>query len=283
MIFDIYNQFGAINSKNVFKSFEIGLKKHGHQVEYHTGNGDVAVIWSVLWFGRMRNNQQVFDSYIQKGKSVIVLEIGNLIRDRTHDGKDIKATWKIGINGINLPNYFVQGKNNERFNQLRLKMAPWKNKGDHILICSQHERSEQWRAMPPSDIWVEEAIKGVRKYTDRPIRIRAHPRFPLRRTYNQYNSLISNQPFLSDLNTAWALVNHCSNPGIEAVMNGIPAFVSDVSLAAPVANTDYSMIEQPRRPDRTQWGNDLAWTEWTQQEMVQGIPQDLIFRKIKTY
>lgn len=280
MIFDIYNQYGALNSKSVFDNFKQGLQKHGHTVHHHTGKGDVAVIWSVLWFGRMRNNQHIFDTYRQSGRSVIVLEIGNLIRDKSSDGKDPRATWKIGINGINLPNYFVKGSTSERFNNLGLRLSPWKTSGDHILICSQHERSEQWRTMPSSDVWVSETIKKIREHSDRPIRIRPHPRFPLRRHFNQYNSVLSHHPFQSDLNTAWAVVNHCSNPGIESILNGVPSFVSDISLAAPVANTDYSMIEQPLRPDRTQWANDLAWTEWKQQEILDGVPQDLIFHKL---
>lgn len=280
MIFDFYNQFGALNSKHVFHSFSKGLEKHGHEIQNHSGKGDVAVIWSVLWFGRMRFNEQVFNNYTQQGKSVIVLEIGNLKRDITPEGKDPRSTWKIGINGINLPNYFVKGKDSERFNKLGLELKPWKISGDHILICSQHEKSEQWKGMPTSDIWVEQQIKEIRKYTDRPIRIRQHPRFPLRRKFNQYNAFSSTNNFQVDLNTAYCAVNHCSNPGIESVLNGVPAFVSEISLAAPVANTDLSVIETPSRPDRTQWSNDLAWTEWTQQEMLDGIPQDLLIKNL---
>jgi hypothetical protein len=280
MIFDFYNQFGALNSSNVFKKFEQGLQKHGHQVQHHTGKGDVAVIWSVLWFGRMRRNQEVFDTYRSQGKSVIVLEIGNLVRDKTPNGVDPNATWKVGINGINRNSYFnSSGNDSSRAERLGLKLKPWKSGGDHILICSQHERSEQWRTMPSSDIWVSDMITKIREHSDRPIRIRPHPRFPLRRNFNQ-NSVLSHVPFQTDLNTAWSVVNHCSNPGIEAVIEGVPAFVHDISLAAPVANTDYSMMEKPLRPDRTQWLNDLAWTEWTQQEMLEGIPQDLIFKKL---
>lgn len=280
MIFDFYNQFGALNSASVFKKFELGLKKHGHDIQFHTGKGDVAVIWSVLWFGRMRKNQEVFDTYRNQGKPVIVLEIGNLVRDKTPNGSDPKATWKVGINGINRDSYFnSSGNDSSRAEQLGLKIKPWKEHGDHILICSQHERSEQWRYMPPSDIWVNDTITKIREHSDRPIRIRPHPRFPLRRNFNQ-NSVLSSNNFQTDLNTAWAVVNHCSNPGIEAVMNGVTAFVDDISLAAPVANTDLSMIETPLRPDRTQWLNDLAWTEWTQQEMLDGLPQDLIVKKL---
>lgn len=276
MIFDFYNQFGALNSKNVFNSFAAGLKSLGHTVEYHSGKGDVAVIWSVLWHGRMRSNQTIMSRYRERGKPVIVIEIGSLKRDTSPEGRDLSATWKIGINGINLPHYFVKGKTSERFQKLGLNLQPWKTSGENILICSQHERSEQWINMPPTDVWILEKIKQIREHTDRPIRIRSHPRFPVRRNFKEYNATTSTGNFTAELNNAWAVVNHCSGPGIEAVLAGVPAFVGDISLAAPVGNTSLSTINNPLKPDRTQWANDLAWTEWTQQEMAQGIPQKLI-------
>jgi hypothetical protein len=79
-----------------------------------------------------------------------------------------------------------------------------------------------------------------------------------------------------EFNTAWAVVNYSSNPGIESILNGIPAFVSNKSLASPVGNLDFKNIENPDRPERNQWLNDLAWTEWTIDEMAKGIPQKLL-------
>jgi len=72
---------------------------------------------------------------------------------------------------------------------------------------------------------------------------------------------------------------HCtiswsSNPGIHSVINGVPAFVSTHSLAYPVANDiDFLHdIERPMMPDRQQWLNDYAHTEYTVEEISQGIP-----------
>ena len=52
------------------------------------------------------------------------------------------------------------------------------------------------------------------------------------------------------------------------------AFVSTHSLAYPVANDiDFLHdIENPMMPDRQQWLNDYAWTEYTIEEISQGIP-----------
>ena len=81
------------------------------------------------------------------------------------------------------------------------------------------------------------------------------------------------------LNNAWAVVNWNSNPGVESVIAGVPAFVGESSLAAPVANLNLADIEKPLRPDRQQWLNDLAYTEWTVNEIAQGIPFDLLLPK----
>jgi hypothetical protein len=71
-----------------------------------------------------------------------------------------------------------------------------------------------------------------------------------------------------------ATISWSSNPGIHSVINGVPSFVSNNSLAYDVGNDiDFLHdIEQPLMPDRTQWLNDYAHTEWTTEEIIQGIP-----------
>ncbi len=274
MIFDFYNINGALNSGPIFDSFEKGLRLMGHSVEKNSMNGDVAVIWSVLWNGRMRNNKAVWDHYRKQNKPVVILEVGCLKRDQT---------WKIGINGINQGSYFVStGKNNERISKFNLELLPWQTHGREILICTQHDKSQQWENNPSLASWVESTILKIRKYSDRPIKIRQHPRC----TFNP--PLIDTKVFkstekdiLNDFKTAWAVVNYSSNPGIQSVIKGIPTFVDSKSLAAPVANLDLSMIENPIMPNRNQWFNDLAWTEWTVEEMTKGIPQQFLINHLQ--
>ncbi len=43
-------------------------------------------------------------------------------------------------------------------------------------------------------------------------------------------SKIDDTDFKDTLKDAWAVVNHSSNPAMEAVINGIPVFVSEASL-----------------------------------------------------
>jgi hypothetical protein len=75
-------------------------------------------------------------------------------------------------------------------------------------------------------------------------------------------------------NNVWATVSYSSNPGIHSVLAGVPAFVGTSSLAYDVANDIDFMhdIENPMMPERQQWLNDYAHTEYTIEEISQGIP-----------
>ena len=69
MKFSLYTNHGALNSKPVFEAFAKSLVDAGHSVMYnepyrvfdHYDSYDVAVIWSVLWNGRMSPNQAIWE------------------------------------------------------------------------------------------------------------------------------------------------------------------------------------------------------------------------------
>ena len=71
---------------------------------------------------------------------------------------------------------------------------------------------------------------------------------------------------------AWATVCSSSNPGPHSIIAGIPAFVDDSSLAFDVGNNNLHNIMNPHMPDRQQWLNDYAHTEYTLDEISAGIP-----------
>ena len=268
MIFSLYNNFGAQNSAPIFQALESGLKKMGHSVTSHDANADVAVIWSKLWVGRMRPNRDVWQLYKSNGRPVLVIEVGCLLRNHT---------WRIMLDGHN--RMISRDHDDQRFRQFGLDVIPWRNRGQNIMIALQRPDSEQWQGMPPLEDWVWTTVKDIRNYTDRPIVIRPHPRF--RRIVMPPGCDIQ-QPrlhagsyddfdFDSALDDVWAVINWNSNPGVASVIQGVPAFVGPDSLAREVSNTDLACLENPRRPDRQQWINDLCWTEWTVPEIQTGL------------
>ena len=67
-----------------------------------------------------------------------------------------------------------------------------------------------------------------------------------------------------------AVVNHNSGPGIQAGIAGCRPIVAHSSLAYPVA-VGMSDIEQPYDVDRELWLIKICHTEYTVQELQEGL------------
>ena len=269
MKFSLWTQYGALNSKPVFDAFANSLNNNGHDVAYNDLSSDVNVIWSVLFNGRMAGNKAVWEQQ----KPTIVLEVGGIKRG---------TTWKVGLNGINRDAYFgPSGNSSDRVRLLGLQVKPWKYDGEHILIAGQHDKSLQWKDMPAMATWVHDTITFIRAQTDRPIIFRPHPRCPLPAIEHDFKHVKRQEPlqikgsyddFDMQFNNIWATVSWSSNPAIHSIINGVPAFTGPSSLAFDVAEQNLRNIENPLYGDRTQWLNDYAHTEYTIEEISQGIP-----------
>ena len=281
MRFSFFKQYGALNSKPVFEAFEHSLNQAGHTIEHDSMHADVAVIWSVLFHGRMSSNRPIYEYYTRTSKKVIVLEVGGIKRG---------TTWKVGLNGINRDAYFgPSGMDNSRAVQQGLSIKPWRKDGEYILICGQHNKSLQWRDMPSMSNWFLNTYDTIRKHTDRPIIFRPHPRCRLEHIESGLKYVYRQEPrhlegtyddFDMAFDNIFCTISWSSNPGIHSVINGVPAFVGPSSLAYDVAGHDINLIEYPQTPDRTQWINDYAWTEFTVEEIAAGIPLKRLTSKL---
>jgi len=276
---------GSLNSKPVFAALIDHLRSKGEEVYINEDrNCDVAVIWSVLWLGRMASNKKIWDSYQAQKKPVVVMEVGGLKRN---------VTWKMGINGINRDADFAnQTFDNKRWPLFNIEMKPWKQTGNVIVICGQHDNSNQWKKNPRMTNWIEQQIQEIRKYSQKPILIRPHPRNHFDFDEKKYPHVRIKKPqrdwstyddtdFKKVLKSTWAVVNHSSNPAIESVINGIPVFVSESSLCYDVGNASLTDIEKPAMPARQTWANKLSYTEWTTQEIRDGLPWARIRERLK--
>jgi len=279
MKISLFNNFGALNSVPVFAAFEQGVRALGIQSNSHDLDADVAVIWSHLWSGRMRYNQDVWKTFKDSGRDVIVLEVGMLKRGRT---------WKMGLNGVNRRAWFGSGSQGNRAQMLGISLQPWRS-GENIVIAVQRSDSEQWSGLPEPKVWLEQTVAKLKSITDRTIVVRPHPRQrisgiegvtvrqprPVANTYDSFD-------FDTDLANAWCVINENSGPGCQSVIAGVPAFVGVDSLAAPVANLDLLDIEKPWMPDRTAWLEDIAHTEWTVEEIASGYPLQRLLPRLQS-
>ena len=283
---EIWPQHGPLNSKDIFERFIRSLRASGEEVwvNKQVPNGDVAIIWSVLWQGRMRKYKDIWERYRNANKPVVVIEVGGIERNET---------WKIGINGINREADFANDTaDGERWKKFKIDLKPWRQTGEDIIICGQQTSSNQWRHNPPMSKWFDEQINEIRKHTDRPITIRPHPRNHIGMDLGKYKDVRMIGPrrdhktyddtdLAERLKTAYAVVSHSSNPAMTAVFSGVPVYVSEASLSYDVGNTTFENINNPKKPDRQKWANKLAYTEWWPEEIEQGLPWKRIKKRLE--
>jgi hypothetical protein len=114
--------------------------------------------------------------------------------------------------------------------------------------------------------WLNNTINEIKKYTDRPIKIRQKPR-----NAKTSGPMAATIPFEEDVKNAWAVVTLCSIAGVEAACLGVPVFCHTSSPCASLGNIDLSNIEFPILSNREMWLNTLAYYQYTENELISGV------------
>jgi len=129
----------------------------------------------------------------------------------------------------------------------------------------------------PVQQWLDETIRNVKGFTDRPIVVRPHPgdkkwRNYLRITHEGVS--LSTNHIKQDLQGAWATVLHNSSPAVASSIEGVPVFLTDpnpeFSQAAEVSNTNLKRLEDPKMFDRQAWIEKLSMCHWNFDELRSG-------------
>ena len=245
------------------------LQARGIETQENSMTSDAAVIWSVLWHGRMRPNRAVYEHYRAQGKPVICIDIGALYRGQT---------WKIAVNNINAQGYYGHQENldPDRPKKLKISLASNFSNNPAVLVAAQHNQSLQVADLPTLESWIAKTIQQVRTHTDRPVVVRPHPRSKLNwdilprdiqiekptKVIDTYDSFDIHFDF-------YAVINYNSGPGIQAGIAGCRPVVAQSSLAHPVA-VNIADIDKPYAIDRAQWLTEICHTEYTVEEIQAG-------------
>jgi hypothetical protein len=271
----VFPEYISQAGKSVWANFVSSIQKDGIEVVLNSYIADVAVIWSVLWQGRMKGNQQIYNLYRAQNKPVIVIEVGALNRN---------TTWKISVNGTDSNGLFWPRTawNRDRKIEMLSKFTPTV-RGSAILICGQNPRSHNWPTNISVEEWITNCVKELNAVTDRQIHIRPHPRYslslPAKLTplvKNAVYTIGDDTDFSSKLNHYWAVINYNSYPGIQARLHGCNTVVNKTSLAAPVSHTDIRNIETPLDSPSEDWLDQIAHTEFYESEIEDGTAWRII-------
>ena len=242
----------ALNSVPVMSAVVDSLSSHGFDMQPNNYDADIAVIWSVLWAGRMAKNKHVHDHFRQRNRPVICIEVGALNRG---------ITWKIALNNVNADGYYghLLDQDNDRPRKLGIQLQNNTLNHGRVLVAGQHNRSLQLEGVD-QETWYIQQIQNI----DKQIVVRPHPRCPMDR--NRFpKHIVWEQPRKLDdtydsFDMHWdfdTVINYNSGPGIQSIIAGVPVVVDKTSLAYNVNN-------------REQWLIDICHTEYTLEEIEQG-------------
>jgi len=260
----------ANNSRPVMGAVLDCLQASGIQTQENSMDSDAAVIWSVLWNGRMKANQQVYEHYRAQGKPVIIVEVGALYRGNT---------WKVSVNNVTSQGYYghLNNLDFDRPKKLGISLATQVQSKPNIILALQHTRSHQVANIPNMLEWLTTTLGILRNNTDRPITIRPHPRCKMPMPLLppgvtlETPKLVANTYDNFDMHfDCHAVVNYNSGPGIQAAIAGVRPVVDTSSLAYPVG-VGFADIEQPYTKDRDLWLTQICHTEYTVEELRRGL------------
>ncbi len=237
-----------------------------------------------LVYSRMYNfADRVIGKCRHLGKPVLVIDSGWIRRGEYY---------AVGLGGINAEADFKNlGSPPDRFRAMGVDIHPWIEGGEYVLLCGQ-------RAIDitlPCDPWQWAHVMRdvVRSVTDLPILYRPHPAEPA--AYARVEGTLPSRGALADdLAGAALLVTHTSNVVIDALLYGVPCVTTGKSVADPIVTIGLKPEPEPplpawargkaaiiqhvlhaqrhTLPEREQFFKNLAYAQWTENEMESGIP-----------
>ena len=157
------------------------------------------------------------------------------------------------VNGFQLRE--VGDRPDDRWKAAETPLWPWRTEGRHIVVAEPSPTYERFHGI---EGWTERTLATLKEVTDRPIVVRDKEMQRFGRKLHE------------DLKGAHCLVTHGSNAAVEAVIMGCPVFVHPDSAASLVGLTDLSRIEEPVTPDREMFCRSLAYSQFSEAELVDG-------------
>jgi hypothetical protein len=170
--------------------------------------------------------------------------------DNAYFDADREARFRVGVNVVQQHRFPAR-----QYPPFTRPIAPWRVGGRHIVVCPQ---SDEFMATVEqiNEPWAEWVTRRLKMHTSREIRVRKKA---------------ERRPLAEDLRDAHALVAHTSAAANEALLAGVPVFVTGLCAASSMACSDLNRIERPLYPDgRERWAAALLAHQWTLDEMRDG-------------
>ena len=220
----------------------------------------------VIFYGLACGLGRMFAEHKARGIPAVYVDLGYWgRRKRTRfDGYH-----KLSVNSRHPTDYFQRRAHGPaRFEQHHVPIRPWRQSGDHILLAGMSAKAAAAEGLQPH-MWERETIARLRQLTRRQIIYRPKPNWTEAKPL-EGSSFDRDTPLEQALTNCHAVVTHHSNVAVDALIAGVPC-ICPHGVASLLSGHDAELIENPPMPDgREQWAADLAWTQWSVDEMKAG-------------
>lgn len=221
---------------------------------------------AAIFYGLAHGCKQILEDYRASGRRAIYIDLGYFGRRKRsrYDGYH-----KMVLNGRHPTDYFQNKLHSaDRFKSFGIPIQPWRDGGDHILVVGMSAKAAIAEGLAPHS-WERETIQRLRQLTKRPIVYRPKPNWADAKPID--GAAFEREQTLEEaFRGCHAVVARHSNVAVDALLAGVPA-ICPLGVASVLSGHDLTQIESPPMPGgREQWAADLAWTQWSVDEMRTG-------------
>ena len=252
---DLYTS-GAAHQTAGMRYLQKGIEAAGELTRLReiNGNPHEQARACVLWGTR---NMHLMGKY----ETVYILEAG-YFRDRL-------SFYSLGIGGLNGRAHFNnEDSPSDRWIKHGVARQPWRHHGDYILIMGQVPGDMALENININQFYAD-MLYQIRNFTHMPVFFRSHPL--AQQKAPEDIPILPARSLDEAFKDAAMVVTYNSNSGVDAALAGVPVYAHDIgSMAWPIAAHSIKRLFNFGYPDRRQWLYNLAYTQWTVDELTRG-------------
>ena len=292
------------------RAFAKGLQeRHGYKVKLlHTVEDtdiDIALMFNYWSSNKPNHSRELVWRHCKKNNIPLFVEDAGVFTSFMADNKErakarILESWqfhRLGLNScLGTGLYFNKNSDDKQFKFLQsqfdnLKIDNWKKDGKEILIIAQNPIGFQYQGSLSYNSWLIDTIDKIKLITDRPIKVRLHPRSVWNES-KQDRKLVTFKEdervklshlqgrfnFFEDLDNVYCAVTHSSSAAVDSILKGVRTIItSDRCIThaglEKVWQDNLTDIEIPVYPEREQWAYNLAYTSFTNEQFKEIVPE----------
>jgi len=236
---------------------------------------DVAWMWGMsnIETQKKKNLSAIIEWDIDSMFMQIRQSIPYVVMERGFTGDRCDTMFSVGWNGLNgEANHLKEYADNKRLHHIENLIKPWRteSEGIYTLIIGQmpmdtsltsvdygSKTEYNTQELTKEDIdfndWIRKQVKHYEEIGV--VQFRPHPGS----THYEWPWTLEEQ-----LNKASRVVTYSSTVGVESVLAGIP------TVATHSVSMVYNLLKESTTPDRTEWFNELTYSQWTLEEIEKG-------------